>query len=458
MNNYFVQNFLENFNELLLPMHTPMLSFSPVQLLVAGVAIFAIAFLDGLIKNEWGRYLSLFSFLIIFAWLFGLQSLTVYLALIFILLVPRLQLVLKIFSSLGLVILGLNIHDWMNGSFILLMTLIFMFYQFSSKTSARLKVKLIIFGALSWSAAIVLSYENALRYFPQLSLGILFFFLTGQRVLYYYLDVRDLKEISFRESLFFFTQVYDLLGGSWWGRVGPGPREFTTSRKDSATTGYRSGFKLLFFSLVYLSILTLLVSGQFDELSYLPSSSKFDLLGRIILWFLGVFSATTALYHFKVGLFNIAGYSIEPCTHHIWKSKSLSDFWLRYSRYYMKLILRLFYLPIFLRLKTLSLVARKALSLALSIMIGQFLIYSMTRLISNNVQIYLSLGYFVILSVAIFINSEMIPQSEQRNERMTLKGFGFFAGIWVFYSLIHLFITADPNMIRLLSVLVGIES
>lgn len=453
--------FTDQLVNMILPMHGGQLQLSSHQLLAFSGSVLLIALVDGLLKNHLGRYLSLVAFVIFFSWLFGPLAFGTYFALVLMLTAPKLKNYGWHFIYGAVVAAALYINDFSSNMLVVAFLLVYLIYQFTTM-SARLKVKLLIGVSFVWALLIVVLKGSALRYLTELNLGIIFFMFSGLRVLYYYLDVRDLKHQNQQENFFFFMQVYDLIGGSWWGRVGPGAREFANAKNNNASVNIIQGLKLFFYSLIYLFITTVLAHFNLLELERFVHEGRFLVLLKVVLWFLGVFAGTTALYHFKVGLFNIAGYSIEPCTHHVWKSRSLSEFWLRYSRYYMRLILRLFYLPIFLHLRGFRLIARKALSLALSILVGQFLIYSMTRLISNNVQIALALPYFILLGIAIFLNSEAIPQGGQEEDLKGRGGYikscGFFALIWLFYSLMHLFLSAEPVKIGFFTYLIGLKS
>jgi hypothetical protein len=65
--------------------------------------------------------------------------------------------------------------------------------------------------------------------------------------------------------------------------------------------------------------------------------------------FLSFYLLWTAVAHFKVGLWRLFGYDIEPYFQRPFAATNFVDVWRRYSYYYREFLVQTFYYPVFLR-------------------------------------------------------------------------------------------------------------
>jgi hypothetical protein len=205
----------------------------------------------------------------------------------------------------------------------------------------------------------------------KLALGVLLFFWHWERLIMYHIDYQDGK-IPKDISLMTYLSVFLTPGqiGSWnWGvTIGQGyaytVNNFLCENKNKLIIG---GLKLWAISIGYL------VFGKWIQKTLLEflndhgilvyrriehMSSDFisgDNIGTttVLLTTLIALMKWTfswgGVVHFKVGLWRICGYKIDPYFNYPWLSTNLVVLWSRFTFHYREFLVRAFYYPVFFK-------------------------------------------------------------------------------------------------------------
>jgi hypothetical protein len=205
----------------------------------------------------------------------------------------------------------------------------------------------------------------------KLALGVLLFFWHWERLFMYHIDYQDGK-IPKNISLMTYLSVFLTPGqiGNWnWGvTIGQGyaytVNNFLCEDKNKLILG---GLKLWLVSLGYLvlgdwihaNLLTffndhgVLVYRRIEHMSsdFVSGSSMGSatvLLTTLIALMKWTFS-WGGVVHFKVGLWRVCGYRIDPYFNYPWLSTNLVSLWSRFTFHYREFLVRAFYYPVFFK-------------------------------------------------------------------------------------------------------------
>lgn len=205
-----------------------------------------------------------------------------------------------------------------------------------------------------------------------LPLGILLFFWQWMRVIMYHLDYKD-GLVPERLPLLRYLAVFLSPGvipvWQWGLAVGQGysylNNNFMCEDKNKLAL---SGSRLLLLALMYVvfwnsahhmlvelcSALGFSVHGGFTSnmvASYMRGepigtlsvllTTMLDLAGWILLW--------AGVFHFKVGVWRICGYRVDPEFNRPWAATNLVQLWPRISFHYREFLVRACYYPVFFR-------------------------------------------------------------------------------------------------------------
>lgn len=205
----------------------------------------------------------------------------------------------------------------------------------------------------------------------RLPLGVLLFFWQWERLIMYHIDYKDgqvPQDISLLQYLVVFFHPGSIPNWTWGVTIGQGytysHNGFLAEDKNKLVL---EGLKLWAIALIYIigrwwipagiaegfHALGIPVTIQLAELTThfarggdagaltVLCTSMLDLTRWIVLW--------AGIVHFKVGIWRICGYRMDPYIHRPWASTNLMALWTRFSFHYREFLLRAFYYPIFLR-------------------------------------------------------------------------------------------------------------
>jgi D-alanyl-lipoteichoic acid acyltransferase DltB (MBOAT superfamily) len=164
---------------------------------------------------------------------------------------------------------------------------------------------------------------------------------------------------------------------------------------------------------------------------------------EMVLVFVGV-------AHFKVAVWRICGYHIEPYFNKPWLATNLMAFWTRYGYYYREFLVRAFYYPVFFRLSSLPPAMRIVIAGLAAAGLGNLI----THLIKQNLQHGMQLDsfsyvlstwpYFLLLGLGIGVS--MVVMRRRKRQRKPWTPDRWFIvdllAVYVtiqYFSLIHVF-------------------
>ncbi len=157
--------------------------------------------------------------------------------------------------------------------------------------------------------------------------------------------------------------------------------------------------------------------------------------------------------HIIVGLLRLAGFNIFRNTYKPLLSESIVDFWSRFNYYFKELMVEFFFYPTFLRFPRLHARLRLFLAVLAAAFVGNMyyhIFFSQRSLAAGDYLIIWDtwsprMVYCVLLAIGIWIS--MLRQQEARKVRATkttLQKFRAIAGVWLFYSVVHVWnLTGD---------------
>lgn len=205
-----------------------------------------------------------------------------------------------------------------------------------------------------------------------LPLGLLLFFWHWERLMMYHVDYKDgliPAEIRLDQYLAVFLTPGQVPNWTWGVTIGQGyayvHNNFLCEDKNRIVLG---GVKLWAIALIYLvfwdwirhlliDLFTALevpvyraytkelvrhfVDGGPVTTASVLATTFLDLVRWTMLW--------AGVVHFKVGLWRVCGYRVDPYIHRPWASTNLTMLWSRFTFHYREFLVRCFYYPVFFR-------------------------------------------------------------------------------------------------------------
>lgn len=280
-------------------------------------------------------------------------------------------------------------------------------------------------------------------------LGVMLFFFQWARLFMYHIDYQDglvPKTLSLDRYLAVFLNPGVLPNWYWAATIPQGyayvNNSFLCKDKNRIVL---DGVKLLCLALLYLvfgywalrqlegaligiglevhqSSIRLMVhrftlGQEIDTLSVLLTT-LLDLVEGVLA-FVGV-------VHFKVAIWRICGYHIEPYFNKPWLATNLMAFWTRYAYYYREFLVRAFYYPAFFRFSKLHpdfriLVASLAAA-ALGNLITHIIEHTLNRGMNAESVDYVlfTWPYFLLLGIGIAVSMIFMRRRKRRRKPWTL--------------------------------------
>ena len=309
-------------------------------------------------------------------------------------------------------------------------------------------------------------------------IGLFLFFIQWQRLILYHIDYKDglipLDLSLLNYSLVFFnpSTTTNCVDGHV---IGSGYRYINSNYLvEDKNKIILSGLKILIVALFYLvlfSWFTNIFKGLFEYFLGVPifvnveELIKEHLKGRYLETSTVLFS--TLLYqikwfflfggivHFKVGVWRILGFKLDPYFDKPWLATNLISLWSRYSFYYREFLVKAFYYPVFLNFFKTNKNLRIFMATFASTCIGNYTwghipeILMVRGIEVKNLQYilprwpyYLLLGLGISLTQLYLLNKTTNRKPWKKDWRIILDICCVYLTIQ-FFSLIHVF--ARPN-------------
>ncbi len=314
----------------------------------------------------------------------------------------------------------------------------------------------------------------------RLALGVLLFFWHWERLFMYHIDFQDGK-IPMNISLITYLSVFltpgQISNWNWGATIGQGyaytVNNFLCEDKNKLVV---SGLKLWSISLSYLIFgswvhahlleffndLGILVYSRIEYMSLDfisgynigPSSVLLTTLIALMKW---TFS-WGGVVHFKVGLWRICGYRIDPYFNLPWLSTNLVTLWSRFTFHYREFLVRAFYYPVFFKFfkghtHLRIFVATMAAACFGNLIWGHITESAFYFGVSKN-SLFVSLKewpYFVLLGLGITTSEFWLLHKKKTSRRPWTPdkyiGWDFLSAYVTlqYFALIHIFIYTDPH-------------
>jgi len=205
-----------------------------------------------------------------------------------------------------------------------------------------------------------------------LPLGILLFFWQWERLIMYHVDYKDglvPRELPLRRYLAVFWNPGVIPNWNWGVTIGQGyayvHNNFLCEDKNRLVI---SGLRIWGVALLYLvfwnwgrhllvqlfgdlgipvyraytkDLVRHFVAGGEVTTASVLATTFLDLARWTMLW--------AGVVHFKVGIWRICGYRMDPYINRPWLATDLATFWSRFTFHYREFLVRAFYFPVFFR-------------------------------------------------------------------------------------------------------------
>ena len=308
----------------------------------------------------------------------------------------------------------------------------------------------------------------------EVPLGIFLFFWHWQRVILYHIDYRDghiPKDLPVSEYLSVFLNPAMIASWTWSAYIGQGyayiTNNFLCEDKNKLVV---AGLKIWGISLLYLIFdlwfvyhlidfledtfdITLFthirhmvrdhVEGDYLSTPTVLLTCLIDQFRWMLLW--------ASVVHFKVGLWRVFGYNVDPHFNRPWLATNLATFWARYAFHFRAFLVSAFYYPVFFRFFKMNLHLRVFAATMAAAFFGNMAWGHMSEnlfyngLEWENVVEYLPRWpYFLLLGIAISLTQVYLLRRKRtrkpwtRGPRIVTDVLATYVTIQ-FYCLIHIF-------------------
>jgi hypothetical protein len=312
------------------------------------------------------------------------------------------------------------------------------------------------------------------------ALGVLLFFWHWERLFLYHIDFQDgkiPKNISLMTYLSIFLTPGQIANWNWGVTIGQGyvytVNNFLCKDKNLLVV---SGLKLWAVSICYLVLgewiqihLIEFINDQgilvYQRIEYMSSDfisgddikTSTVLLTTLIALMKWTFS-WGGVVHFKVGLWRVCGYQIDPYFNFPWISTNLVSLWARFTFHYREFLVRAFYYPVFFKYFKKHTHLRIFAATMAAACFGNLIWGHMTESVfylgveKNNLTLSLKQWpYFVLLGLGITASEFWLLHKKKTSRKPWTPDKYFFCDILSayatlqFYALIHIFVYTDDN-------------
>ncbi|QPJ65165.1 MAG: hypothetical protein G3M78_07085 [Candidatus Nitrohelix vancouverensis] len=308
----------------------------------------------------------------------------------------------------------------------------------------------------------------------ELALGVLLFFWHWERLLLYYVDYKDGQipaDISFWSYLSVFMAPGQIGNWNWGVTIGQGyaycQNNFYCEDKNRLIV---DGLRLWALSITYLVLAqwgVYLLLAVLQDLGFVVFSRNRQMTCHFI--FDGQVTTSTVLLtslmdllrwtaiwggvvHFKVGLWRICGYRIDPYFNYPWLSTNMVALWSRFTFHYREFLVKVFYYPVFFRCFRTRPYLRIACATFAAAGVGNMVWGHLSEAVfykgvawGNIAGALRQWPYFVLLSLGITVAQFWLMRKKRDSRkpwtfdrRIVLDAFAAYVTLQ-FYALIHVF-------------------
>lgn len=279
-------------------------------------------------------------------------------------------------------------------------------------------------------------------------LGLLLFFFQWARLVMYHIDYQDglvPQSLTVDRYLAVFLSPGALPTWSWAVTIPQGyayiNNRFLGEDKNRIVI---AGLKLLCVALLYLvfwlwairHIETLFTSLGFEvhRTSVRVMVHRYTLGDEIttvsvllttILDIVETLLAFAGVVHFKVAVWRICGYNIEPYLNKPWLATNLMNLWTRYAYYYREFLVRAFYYPVFFRLSKLHASIRILIASLAAAGVGNLITHMMKQNLQHGMHmqsvsyVLATWVYFLLLGIGIGVSVIFMRRRKRQRKPWT---------------------------------------
>ena len=312
----------------------------------------------------------------------------------------------------------------------------------------------------------------------ELPVGVILYFWQWERLIMYYQDVKEGRtpdELPLITYLSVFCNPGSMNNMNWDGTIALGYTYNTqTFLRRHKTDLVWSGVKIWWVALLYalfgrwfVGTLMDLFETVFQVELYRSVSvlvrnhvartdvSTATVLLSCLLHNVNWWVLRASLQHFRVGIWRVSGYDVEPDMNKVWKATNLVNLWPRLTFHYVQLLIRVFYYPVFFRLKKLPQALRITVSIFAAAAFGNMIFFHVVPHLNNRGRttetLWLALAdwpYYVLLAAGISLCEIYVfyrsKKKKQPRKAWTLdRWLGLDVACMLasvtFFSLIHVF-------------------
>ena len=263
--------------------------------------------------------------------------------------------------------------------------------------------------------------------------GVMLFFFQWARLVMYHIDYQD-GLVPMTVSLDRYLAVFlspGLLPTWAWAVTIPQGYAYINSRflSEDKNRIVLAGLRLLGIALLYLVFwlwavrhLEQALNGYGLEINQMSirtmihrytvgeETSTLSVLLTTLLDLVETILVFAGVVHFKVAVWRICGYNIEPYLNKPWLATNLMNLWTRYAYYYREFLVRAFYYPVFFRLTKLHASTRILIASLAAAGVGNLIAHMMKQNLQHgmyieNISYVLNTWvYFLLLGVGIGVS------------------------------------------------------
>jgi len=312
----------------------------------------------------------------------------------------------------------------------------------------------------------------------EVPLGIMLFFFQWARLAMYHADYQDGRvplEVPLDRYLAVFLSPGVLPNWGWAVTIPQGyayvNARFLSEDKNRIVLG---GLQLLGIALFYLVAWNWMIRLLIDvltrygvevyEASIRVMAYQFSLgheisTASVLLTTLLELAAYVLVFagvvHFKVGIWRICGYHIEPHFNKPWLATNLMSFWTRFAYHYREFLVRVFYYPVFFHFRKLHPDLRIALASMAAAGLGNLAAHLVGASLTKGMElesigvVFFTWPYFFLLGLGIAISLIFIRHRRNRRRAWALDRWfavdllAAYATIQ-YFALIHIFARPSP--------------
>ncbi len=314
----------------------------------------------------------------------------------------------------------------------------------------------------------------------EIALGVLLFFWHWERLMLYYVDYKDGQippDVGFWTYLSVFMAPGQIGNWNWGVTIGQGyaycQNNFYCEDKNRLIV---DGLRLWALSIAYLVFAQwgvyhlLLLLRDFGFVVFARNiqmtcyfifegkiatsttllSSLMDLLRWTAIW--------GGVVHFKVGLWRICGYRIDPYFNFPWLSTNLVALWSRFTFHYREFLVKVFYYPVFFRCFRNRPYLRIACATFAAAGVGNMVWGHLSEAVfyegvawKNLAGVFRQWPYFILLSLGITVAQFWLMRRKKNarkpwtfDRRIGLDALAAYVTLQ-FYALIHVFYHYCPE-------------